>query len=167
MQQVPPLADDNAIAARVTIARPVGDVFEFYRDFRNLPRFLGDVMAVEPLGPSTYRWTIQGPLGLRLRWRMRVTDVRANALIRYETIAAPGLKTRWHIRFTPIADGARTEVHETMQTPLGTFGRAGLSLLGKFPAEEVRANLNRLKQLMETGTVTDESYAVRGKFSRR
>jgi len=40
-----------------------------------------------------------------------------------------------------------------------------LALIGKFPAEEVRANLHRLKQVMETGNVTDTSYAVRGKFS--
>jgi len=30
----------NAIEARITIKRPIEDVFGFYRDFNNLPRFL-------------------------------------------------------------------------------------------------------------------------------
>jgi uncharacterized membrane protein len=89
----------------VTISRPVEDVFAFYRDFTNLPKFLGDVMAIEPTGPGTTRWTIQGPLGIKAHWTMRVTEERANELIRYH-----------------------------------------------------------LKQLLETGHVTDTSYAVSGKF---
>ena len=66
-------------------------VFEFYRDFRNLPTFLGDVMAVELIGPTTSRWTIQGPLGIRVPWLIRVTQECTNELIRYETVAPPGL----------------------------------------------------------------------------
>jgi hypothetical protein len=40
-----------------------------------------------------------------------------------------------------------------------------MSLIGKHPAEEVSSNLHRLKQLMETGTVSDTRYAVPGKFA--
>ena len=54
-----PLGGD-AVQATVTIRRPVEEVFAFYRDFRNLPRFLGDVMAVEQTGPATSRWTVRG-----------------------------------------------------------------------------------------------------------
>jgi hypothetical protein len=39
-----------------------------------------------------------------------------------------------------------------------------LAFIGKFPAKEESANLHRLKQLLETGRVTDRSYAVSGKF---
>jgi uncharacterized membrane protein len=49
---------NRATEARVIIRRPVAAVFAFYRDFANLPRFLGDVMAVTPTGPATYRWTV-------------------------------------------------------------------------------------------------------------
>ena len=49
---------ENAIEASVTIQRAVGEVFSFYRDFKNLPSFLGDVMAIEQISPATSRWTI-------------------------------------------------------------------------------------------------------------
>ena len=159
------LPNENSIQASVTIHRPVDAVFGFYRDFTNLPRFLGDVMAIEKVSPATYRWTIQGPLGIRANWQIRLTEVRTNELIRYETVAPLGLRTYWEIHFAPASDAGDTEVREVMKTPLGRLGRAALAVMGKFPAEEVTANLGRLKQIMEKGKVTDTSYSVRGKFS--
>src|SRR5215469_11195181 len=96
-----PPPDENTIKASVTIERPVEKVFTFYRDFTNLPKFLGDVMAVKEIGPRISRWTIQGPFGIRVNWTIRVTEERANELIRYEMIAAPGLKSYWEIQFGP------------------------------------------------------------------
>lgn len=156
--------DEDTIEASVTILCPVGKVFDFYRDFKNLPSFLGDVMAVEPVDPETSRWTIQGPLGIRIHWTVKVTEERANQLIRYETL--PPLKTCWEIHFARGSSADETEVREVMRTPLGRLGRAALALIGKFPAEEVHANLNRLKQVMETGRVTDTTYSVPGKFNQ-
>ncbi len=143
------------------------DVFAFYRDFTNLPRFLGDVMAIEPLGPATSRWTMQGPLGVRADWTVRTTEERQDELIRYETVAPPPLRTTWEIRFAATARAGETEVREVMTVPAGMLGRVALALIGKFPAEEVSANLRRLKEIMETGEVSDTSYAVARKFERR
>jgi uncharacterized membrane protein len=156
--------NENTIEGRITIKRPVEKVFEFYRNFKNLPSFLGDVMAIDDTGPATSRWTIQGPLGIQGRWTIRVTEERTNELIRYETASSPALRTYWEIHFTPGSTAGETEVHEVMKAPLGRLGRAALALMGKFPAEEVSSNLRRLKEVMETGRVTDTSYAVKGKF---
>jgi hypothetical protein len=95
-----------------------------------------------------------------------VTEARTNALIRYETATSPLLRTSWEIYFVPGSRAGETEVREVMKVPLGRLGRAALAFLGKFPAEEVAANLHRLKQVMETGRVTDTSYSVAGKFAQ-
>ena len=159
--------DENTIEASVTIRRTVDDVFGFYRDFKNLPRFLGDVMAIEQIEPATSRWTIQGPFGIRTTWTIRVTEERANELIRYETVTSPGLRTYWEMHFAVGPDAGDTEVREVMKMPLGRLGRVALALIGKFPTEEVASNLHRLKELMETGRVSDTSYSVAGKFSHQ
>ena len=162
-----PSWDENTIEARLIIHRPIEVVFQFYQDFQNLPRFLGDVMDIEPIGPATSRWTIQGPLGMRTHWTMQVTEVRTNELIHYQTVTLPLLRTSWDLHFAPGPQAGETEVREVMKIPLGRLGRAALALLGKFPAEEVTANLHRLQQVMETGRVTDTSYSVAGKFAQR
>jgi uncharacterized membrane protein len=153
--------DDHTVEATVTIRRPVEEVFAFYRDFRNLPLFLGDVVAVEPLDPARSRWTIQGPLGIRAHWTTTVTEERLNELIRYEIV---GTRSSWEIHFAPGPRAGSTVVREVMRTPFGKLGRAAMLLLGKFPADEVRANLRRLKQVLETGRVTDTTHALAGKF---
>jgi len=156
--------NENAIEETVTIHRPVEDVFQFFNDFTNLPRFLGDVMAVHQIGPTTFQWTIQGPLRVRVITTVKVTEVRRNKLIRYETVGLAGLKGYWEVHFASGSEPGETEVREVMRIPFGRLGRAVLGLIGKFPAEEVSSNLHRLKELMETGKVTDTSYAVKGKF---
>ncbi|WP_049565203.1 SRPBCC family protein [Streptomyces sp. SBT349] len=155
------------VEAVVTIRRPPSDVFAFYRDFSNLPRFLGDVMAVELKDPVTSRWTVQGPMGLRVRWTVEVTAERADELIRYRTTGPPGTRGRWAIHFTPGDDPGSTAVRAVMTTPFGGLGRTTLRLIGKPPQAEAAANLRRLKQLMETGEVTDTSHSVPGKFGAR
>jgi uncharacterized membrane protein len=45
----------GTVTGEVVIRRPVRAVFGFYRDLTNLPRFLGDVVAVEAVGETTYR----------------------------------------------------------------------------------------------------------------
>jgi uncharacterized membrane protein len=124
-------------------------------------------MAIEQIDPVTSRWTIQGPLGIRVNWTIKVTEERTNELIRYETITSPALRTYWEIHFAAGSEARETEVREVMKAPLGRLGRAALALLGKFPAKEVSSNLHRLKEVMETGKVTDMSYSVTGKFAQR
>src|SRR4051794_28211251 len=90
-------SNENSVERSVTIERPVQSVYEFYRDFKNLPRFLGDVMNIEQTGPATSRWTIQGPFRIQAHWTIKVTEERTNESIRYETVSSPTLKTRWEI----------------------------------------------------------------------
>src|SRR3954470_10418206 len=155
------LPDTNTIEARIIIERPLEEVFRFYRDFRNLPTYLGDVMAVEQIDRVRSRWTILGPLGIRVHWTIIVTEERPNELIRYRT---SGWGSEWEIHFSAGVEPGSTEVREVLRSPLGWIGRAALALVGKLPKEEVASNLHRLKQILETGRVSDASCAVPGKF---
>jgi uncharacterized membrane protein len=159
--------DENQIEGAVAIQRPVEDVFSFYQDFTNLPRFLGDVMAVKQVGPATFEWTIKGPFGIRVNSTIRLTEMQPNKLIRYQTVGIAGLKGSWEVHFAPGSERGETDVRAVMKIPFGRLTRAALALIGKFPAEEQSSNLHRLKQLLETGRVTDTSYAVKGKFEQR
>jgi hypothetical protein len=71
------------------------------------------------------------------------------------------------VHFVPGSQVGETEVREVMKIPFGKLGRAALGVIGKFPAEEVSSNLHRLKEIMETGRVTDTGYSVAGKFAQR
>ncbi|MDR6972773.1 SRPBCC family protein [Leifsonia shinshuensis] len=149
------------IVAEVDIRRPVAEVYAFLRDPRNLPRFLGDVLAVEVLGPLRSRWTVGLPLGMRIHWTAEVVEDVPGELFSYRTRTA-GRVTTWRYTFQP--GEASTLVREQLTMPGGNLARLALRLARKHPADEVRSNLHRLKQLLETGTVTDTSNALPGRF---
>jgi uncharacterized membrane protein len=156
----------KAIHASVTIRRAVDDVFRFYRDFKNLPRFLGEVLAVEPTGAHLSRWSVAGPLGVRVHWDIVVTVERENSTIQYETVTVPRLRTRWEVYFERVTERITT-VRELMHLPLGRFGHVAMALLGRFPQHEMAADLHRLQELMETGRITDTRHAIAHKFEPR
>ena len=94
-------------------------------------------------------------------------EERTNELLRYETTASPRLKATCEIYFSAGSGRGETKVREVMNAPLGRLGRAALALIGKYPTEEVHANLHRFKEIMETGKVNDTTFAVKGKFARQ
>jgi hypothetical protein len=61
--------------------------FQVLSGFSESASLLEDVMAIEQIGPATSQWRIQGPLGIRAHWAIKVTKERPNELIRYETVA--------------------------------------------------------------------------------
>jgi uncharacterized membrane protein len=138
------------VRARITIDRPVDEVFGFYADFANLPSFVGDVVAVEQVGPSVMRWIIDGPLGFPVHMFVKLTEFKRGKLIRYQSCNRRGLNAKWRLEFRSRGPCV-TEVEEQLSIPLGVVGRLGLALAGKFPGAEVRANLLRLKGLLEQG----------------
>jgi|SRR5262245_30885635 len=148
----------------VVIARPLAEVFAFFRDFRNLPRFLGDVVDVQQVNETTFRWTVQGPFRVKLRWLSVVTEVRDNDHIFYEAGSEP-FKNRWEIYFSEASVPGDTLVREVMIEPGGKIIEAALALIGKHPSAEVHSNLHRLKQLVETGAGSDKSVSVSSRFS--
>ncbi|HEY2038119.1 MAG TPA: SRPBCC family protein [Edaphobacter sp.] len=155
----------NQVEAEVTIQRVPEDVFAFYADFGNLPRFLGDVMEVKILSPERSQWRIEGPFGIRAHWTVEVTERVPNERIRYEVVDSDLGQAAWDVYFSPGSTPNETKVREVLTAPMGKLERMAMALMGKFPEQEVRANLHRLKELLETGKITDTSFAVKGKFA--
>ena len=63
-----------AVAGRtVTIAKPRDELYAFWRDFQNLPRFMENVRGVELSGDVTW-WTIAGPLGRDVSVETRIVE---------------------------------------------------------------------------------------------
>jgi uncharacterized membrane protein len=141
----------GTVTGEVVIRRPVRAVFGFYRDLTNLPRFLGDVVAVEAVGETTYRWTVAGPFGTRVPMTVCITEQRDDELIRYQTCGPAPLRGRWELAFAADTGTGGTRVRERLVVPLGAVGLGLLAVIGKFPGREVTADLARLQRLLEAG----------------
>src|SRR5258705_13702382 len=58
--------------ARCIVNRAPEEIYTFWRDFRNLPRFMRHLEAVEDLGEGRSEWTAKGPAGTKVKWQATI-----------------------------------------------------------------------------------------------
>jgi uncharacterized membrane protein len=149
------LAGPRGIGLResITIERAAQDIFDFWKAPENLPRFMRTVERVE-LNDGHWHWIVRGPAGVPLEWDAEIINEIDGELIAWRSLAGADVASAGSVHFRPRAMD-RTEVTITLQydPPGGKTGAMLAWLAGKSPASQLRADLHRLKQLLETGEV--------------
>lgn len=139
----------------VTIARPADELYRYWRDFANFPRFMRHLTRVEVLDARRSRWTATAPAGLSVTWEAEIVQDQDSEWLAWRSLPESQVRNSGSVRFTP-APGARgTEVRVQLEyaPPGGQVGRLVAMLFGEEPEQQVRADLRRFKQLMETGEI--------------
>ncbi len=142
-------------SAAVTIARPREEVYRLWRDFANLPRFMKHVEHIEVVTPHRSRWTVKAPLGKVVNWTSFVTEEIPNERIAWESEGSAEVPNFGWVEFRDAPGDRGTEVRALIayQPPYGEAGRLLNTLFRETPAHQMRDDLHRLKQIMETGEV--------------
>ncbi len=138
----------------VTINRPAEELFQFWRQFENLPRFMSHVKSVKQAGPHRSHWVVDAPMGT-VEWDAEIITERPNELIGWKSVEGSMVDTAGSVHFQKAPGDRGTEVKVSLKynPPLGQLGAAVAWLVGLDPAKMVREDLRRFKSLMETGTV--------------
>jgi uncharacterized membrane protein len=139
----------------VTINRPAEELFRFWRDYANVPRFMSEVESVTVLGGNRAHWVIKGPFGSRLEYDAETHNEDPGRMIAWRSLEGGDLDVAGSVHFTPAPGGRGTEVrlNQKINPPLGKVGVAVAKLLGHDPRTQAREDLRRLKQLMEVGEI--------------
>lgn len=143
------------VSRSVTIARPADELYRFFRNFENLPRFMEHVLRVEVINDTRSQWTARAPGGGSVSWQAEIVEDRENERIAWRSREPADIENAGAVRFTPAPGGRGTEVHVTIdyRAPAGTIGRAIAKVFGEAPDQQLRDDLRRFKQLMETGEI--------------
>ena len=64
-----------------TIRKPASELFQFWRNLENLPRFMQHVVAVEKISDVESRWTVKAPGGRTVIWNAVIFNEEPNRLI--------------------------------------------------------------------------------------
>jgi uncharacterized membrane protein len=138
----------------VVINRPPRELFAFWRDFGNLPRFMDHLERVDVISNKRSIWTAKAPAGMRVKWEAEVINEIEGELIGWQSTANADVATAGSVRFVP-AMGGGTEiiVHLQYEPPAGKLGALVASVFGEEPSQQIRADLQRLKSILETGDV--------------
>jgi uncharacterized membrane protein len=147
----------------VTINRPVLEVYRFWRNFENLPRFMDHLEVVTVIDETRSHWVAKGPAGSRVEWDAVIHNEIEDELIAWRSLPGSEINNAGSVHFTPSADSTSTEVRVVLsyEPPAGKVGETFAKLLGEEPSKQVADDLRRFKQVMDAGD------AVTGARSRR
>ncbi len=138
----------------VLIHRPCGELFRFWRQLDNLPRFMDNLESVTVLDSLRSHWVAKGPLGTRVEWNAEVNNEIEDELIAWRSLPGADVDQAGSVHFSPAPDG-HTEVRVIMRyaAPGHRVGDAVAHILGEDPERQIADDLRRFKQVMDTGDV--------------
>lgn len=147
---------DVLIGRSVTINRPRQALYEFWRNFENLPAFMHSIRRVSVIDATRSHWVIDAPLGKTLEWDATITADEPGQLIAWHSEEGAGVRNSGRVEFTESSEGRGTVVSVTLayDPPGGTLGQWIARLFQKEPKIQARRDLRRFKQLMETGEIS-------------
>lgn len=134
----------------VTIDAPRTQLYAFWRDVENHPRFMSRVSRVELLADGRTRYEMTVPGG-RVTWESEIVKDYPGELISWKTVGDSDVAHAGSVHFRDTTDHLGTLVTLVMdyEPPGGRAGYALSKLLGVAPEQMIRADLRRLKALVE------------------
>jgi uncharacterized membrane protein len=157
--------DKNDRAVRVTsitINRPPEEVYSFWRNLENLPRFMSHLESVQVRDGNRSRWKATAPAGMTVEWDAEITEDRPNELIAWRSLEGADVEHSGSVRFAraPGDRGTQVKVAMVYNPPGGVIGIGIAKLFGEEPGEQIKGDLYRFKQVMETGEVVHSDSSI-------
>jgi len=157
-----PVEDDNVsvpygrgirVEKSVTINRSPEELYRFWRNFENLPRFMSHLKSVAVLDEKRSHWVAKGPAGSEAEWDAEIINEVPNELIGWRSVDGSQINNAGSVHFTRTIANRGTEVKVILRydPPGGVLGAIVAKLFGEDPERQVQEDLRTLKQILETG----------------
>jgi len=154
----------------ITVVRPIQEVYAFWRDFTNLPRFMRHLESVTVTSDRRSHWKAKAPAGASVEWDAELTQDQPNELIAWRSLEGSDVYNAGTVRFQPAPGGRGTEVRVDIEydPPFGKLGSKVAMLWREEPGQQIQDDLRHFKQVMETGEiVVSDATKERGPHAAR
>lgn len=138
----------------VFIRRPVEDLYRFWRNLENLPRVMPHLESVERVTDTISRWRALGPAGLSMEWNAEIINEVPNKVIGWRSLEGSDVVSAGSVNFEKGRGGTRLRIRLQYSPPGGNAGAAIARLTGRDAATEIRKDLKRFKERVESGELT-------------
>ncbi len=138
----------------IIVNAPPEEVYQFWHDFENLPRFMRYLESVQVTGEGRSHWVAKAPGGT-VEWDAEITEDRPNQLISWRSLEGSEVANTGTVRFEQAAGGRGTVVRVELDysPPGGAAGALVAKLMGEDPDGQMQVDLRRFKQIVEIGEV--------------
>ncbi|HJQ67826.1 MAG TPA: SRPBCC family protein [Blastocatellia bacterium] len=154
---------DRAIRVHtITVNSSPEEVYRFWRDFENLPTFMSHLVSVRITGERRSHWVAKGPAGTTVEWDAEITKDVPGRMIAWKSVEGADVENAGVVRFDPAPGGRGTEVRVELvyNPPAGSIGAGLAKLFGEEPGSQVKGDLCRFKQVIETGEVVHSDSSI-------
>lgn len=142
------------IRRSVTIDKSPEELYRFWHNFENLPRFMKHVESVRVSGERHSHWVVTAPAGRTVEWDAEIITDRPGEIIGWRTLGG-SMKHAGSVRFerAPGNRGSYVRVQLQYNPPAGRLGSVVAKLFGEEPDQQIKEDLARFKELMEVGEI--------------
>jgi uncharacterized membrane protein len=138
----------------VTINKSAAELYSFWRNFENLPKFMNHLESVKVTGDKTSHWKAKAPFGYSVEWDAELTSDVENEKIGWKSAELSEIPNSGTVEFLSTSNrGTEVRVTLTYEPPAGKIGSLIAKLFGEEPSQQVTEDLRRFKRLMETGLI--------------
>lgn len=146
----------------INVHAPVDDVWAFWTNYRNFPKFMSHLKEVHDRGNGRSHWVAEGPGGVPVAWDAEITEQIPKRLLRWRSVPGSQIENTGCVRFDPNPDGGtRVTIRMSYSPPAGMLGHVAASLFRRDPKHEIEDDLARLKSLIEYGKTRAHGETVR------
>ena len=157
--------DYDVVGKTVTVSRPRSELFAFWRDFQNLPKFMENLVAVDMTGETRAVWRLKAPARQIVDVETHIVQDIDNELIAWRSVDGSKIETEGRVSFrdAPGDRGTHVELILSWVQPGGEIGRLVGKLFRRDPEIQARHELKRFKMLMETGEIATSDRTKQNK----
>src|SRR5215216_1799854 len=143
---------------------PPEEVYRFWRNFENLPRFMRHLDSVVDMGDGRSRWKAKGPAGMEVEWDATIIADVPNEVITWRSLEGSDVDNAGAVRFQRATGGRGTIIKVNIEyNPIGgVLGATVAKLFGEEPEQQLDDDLRRFKQVMEVGEVVVSDATLLG-----
>ncbi len=152
----------------VTINKSATELYSFWRNFENLPKFMNHLESVKVTGEKTSHWKAKAPLGYSVEWDAEMTSDVENEKIGWKSAELSEIPNSGTVEFLSTSNrGTEVRVTLTYEPPAGKIGSLIAKLFGEEPSQQVTEDLRRFKRLMETGLIMNVEGQTSGRETEK
>jgi uncharacterized membrane protein len=131
------------------------ELYRFWHNFENLPRFMNHLESVRETGEGRSHWVAKAPAGTTVEWDAEIVEERDGEYISWRSLEGADVDNYGSVRFTRAPGGRGTIVTVELEynPPGGVIGSGIAKLFGEEPEQQVYDDLRCFKQVIETGEV--------------
>ena len=154
-----------------TIMRPRSELYAFWRNFENLPRFMEHLESVTVTGDGRSHWVTRAPVGKPIEWNAEITEEVEDRIIAWRSLSGSVVENSGQVQFSdaPGGRGTMVRVRVRYSAPGGKTGMEISRFFGESASQQLRDDLRRFKQVMEAGeapTIEGQPHGQRKEAKR-